>query len=703
MKKNSILVKTVLMSMLTAATFTGFTSCQDDLDLDTTPQMEETAMTRGLGGYDNVNDEDYPACNNKFTKDNWRQNAFIYLYDKQSSDDWGLLARQGYKKVALPWASEVDNSLSVQSHIPSALVDQTTPENGWEMVLNYCGYNQDANANLIFFYNKYTGMMRVMYYIPEDFSGGGDHFWEVSVTDNMAYRSPWRYGVPMDHNIDAEGKKAIGQTDTRTMHDLVMPWCSEMGTDARTPNQGWWAFDFDMSNYNTQHTITDQDEIVLTLHTQDKSAVTLQSTLTGQMSGSISLNSVGGLSGGDVANGILTGLAGVGKLVAGGIAAKAQRGMDAFNGLADALGLGAGMAGIFGGDGTSLEGTISLGMTGNIDTQGIIQTAQTAKGFPSGLHIKMAKFDMKNSHMGQGVWNLKMAPFIYMTNQLQGALANPWSNDKDAEYEAIGTDNKKRTGTPDLGCVWFFDPHSVQVELNHDIFPEEQIDYMQVDVIPGARFANKVTGTDAYRKFLGLNDRDLNKINTFGFNTGLGDDFPHVYQIFGRANQSEILSYYYRNSWNDRPEGTEYCIYAPAEKVNGKAQVVFGMGIRKQECIVEPQLACTSFILDKDITACIAPPVEVNVRVTLKMKNSDKVYVFNRIYLPQVKFKAISKDNPKDMENLWNTAFNVRDYKDYQEEHLETYDYNRKRCYDKIKFMFPNANISYEAWDQPNE
>jgi len=694
MKKNSILVKTVLMSMLTAATFTGFTSCQDDLDIDTTPQMEETAMTRGLGDYDNVNDEDFLARNNKFTKDNWRQNAFIYLYDKQSSDDWGLLTRKGYKKVALPWASKIDNSLSVQSHIPSALVDQTTPENGWEMVLNYCGYNQDANANLIFFYNKYTGMMRVMYYIPEDFSGGGDHFWEVSVTDNMAYRSPWRYGVPMDHNIVAEGKKAIGQTDTRTMHDLVMPWCSEIGTDARTPNQGWWAFDFDMSNYNTNHMITDQDEIVLTLHTQDKSAVTLQSTLTGQLSGTISLNSVGGLSGGDCANGIMTGLAGVGKLVAGGIAAKAQRGMDAFNGLADALSLGAGMAGIFGGGGgTDLEGTISLGMTGNIDTQGIIQTAQTAKGFPSGLHIPMAKFDMKNSHMGQGVWNLKMAPFIYMTNQMQAGCNNPWKDEKDAK------DN-----CPGWGCIWFFDPHSVQVELNHDIFPEEQIDYMQVDVIPGARFANKVTGTDAYRKFLGLNDRDLNKTNTFGYCTGLRDECAvwtpqyDTYVTWGAANESEILSYYYRNSWNDRPEGTEYCIYAPIEKVNGNPQVVYGMGIRKQEAIVEPQLAVCGFR-----NPCIAPPVEVNVRVTLKMKNSDNVYVFNRIYLPQVKFKAISKDNQKDMENLWNTAFNVKDYKNYQEKHLETYDYNRKRCYDKIKFMFPNANISYEAWDQPNE
>jgi hypothetical protein len=355
--------------------------------------------------------------------------------------------------------------------------------------------------------------------------------------------------------------------------------------------------------------------------------------------------------------------------------------MDAFNGLADALGLGAGMAGIFGGDGTSLEGTISLGMTGNIDTQGIIQTAQTAKGFPSGLHIKMAKFDMKNSHMGQGVWNLKMAPFIYMTNQLQAGYTVPWKDEKDAKDDC-----------PCFGCIWFFDPHSVQVELNHDIFPEGQIESMKVDVLPGARYANKVTGTDGYRKFLGLNDRDLNKINTFGFNTGLGDIGPSasIYVTWGEAHESEILSYYYRNSWNDRPEGTEYCIYAPIEKVNGSPQVVYGMGIRKQECIVEPQLACDENNL------CIAPPVEVNVRVTLKMDDG-KTYVFNRIYLPQVEFKQNTQQNLVD---LWNNNFNVKDYKNYQQYDLETYDYNRKRCYDKIKFMFPKANISYEAWDK---
>jgi hypothetical protein len=164
-----------------------------------------------------------------------------------------------------------------------------------------------------------------------------------------------------------------------------------------------------------------------------------------------------------------------------------------------------------------------------------------------------------------------------------------------------------------------------------------------------------------------------------------------TYVTWGAANESEILSYYYRNCWNDRPDGTEYCIYAPIEKVNDNPQVVYGMGIRKQKCIVEPQLAVCGFR-----NPCIAPPVEVNVQVTLTMKDGKK-YVFNRIYLPQITFK---NNTQAELENLWNTAFNVKDYKNYQQYDLETYDYLRKRCYDKIKFMFPKANVSYEAWDK---
>ena len=154
--------------------------------------------------------------------------------------------------------------------------------------------------------------------------------------------------------------------------------------------------------------------------------------------------------------------------------------------------------------------------------------------------------------------------------------------------------------------------------------------------------------------------------------------------------KSEILSNFYYGNY-PYPNGFQkYGLYAPIEKVNGIPQVVWGLGDNDRQLLLEPQMACDSK------NPCIAPPVEVNVQVTLTMKDGKK-YVFNRIYLPQITFK---NNTQAELENLWNTAFNVKDYKNYQQYDLETYDYNRKRCYDKIKFMFPKANISYEAWDK---
>ncbi|MBR3284083.1 MAG: hypothetical protein IKI60_02035, partial [Alloprevotella sp.] len=73
MKKNSFLVKTVLMSMLTAATFTGFTSCSDELDM--APQTEK-AMTRVVYDSDyNLNDHEVEINGTPckaFNRQDWR-------------------------------------------------------------------------------------------------------------------------------------------------------------------------------------------------------------------------------------------------------------------------------------------------------------------------------------------------------------------------------------------------------------------------------------------------------------------------------------------------------------------------------------------------------------------------------------------------------------------------------------------------------
>ena len=635
----------------------------------------------------NVNDRNVPGI--RFDYTNWHEKSTIYLYDGQNHEYDASVASRKFYQVYLPWS--VDKTHGVQSHIPSDLMKAMTPENGWEMVLNYCGRTDMQNANMIFFYNKYTGTMRVLYYIPQTFSGNGasDHYWEIQVTDNMAYRSPWRYGIPMDNTI--ADKAAIGQTDAKSMSDRIVPWCSETQTNgAVPPNPGWWAFDFDMSSYNKNHVINDNDEIKFTMLTQKKAEVTLSSMMQGQINGTFDFSSDGGFSGGDWANGILMGLGAIGKVAAGGAAFKNQEYKDCLNAVGDAFGFGAGIAGAFSNDGNeSYHGTISLGLTGSIDTTGKIEKESSYTGFASAVTIKMGEFDRTNSHLGQGVWNITSAPYIYMTNQAHKPLGPLWEREKDAAY----SDWKDLLGGWG-GCVWFFDPHSVQVELNPDIFPEGKIKWMQVDMLPGARYANKVTGTDGYRKFLGLNERNLKKTEKGDYNTGLGEtesDGTKFYVSYGWASTSEVLTHYYYNE--TKPDGVKYGFYAPVERSGGYPKIVWGCGNDQKKYLIEPQISQPGRLW------CVAPPVEINVQVAVKMDDG-KVYVFNRIFLPQIGYTNCKQD---ELVALWKDHLNKQNnIKKYQWTRLKTYDYNRKRCYDKIKYMFPNADISYETWDQPD-
>ena len=68
MKKNSILVKTLLMSMLTAGTTFAFTACSDDIqmeDIQQMAEMENSGLTRSTVEGFNVNDFPVTDANGK--------------------------------------------------------------------------------------------------------------------------------------------------------------------------------------------------------------------------------------------------------------------------------------------------------------------------------------------------------------------------------------------------------------------------------------------------------------------------------------------------------------------------------------------------------------------------------------------------------------------------------------------------------------
>lgn len=125
----------------------------------------------------------------------------------------------------------------------------------------------------------------------------------------------------------------------------------------------------------------------------------------------------------------------------------------------------------------------------------------------------------------------------------------------------------------------------------------------------------------------------------------------------------------------------------PEEKVKGDKQFIFGYG-KDGEFILEPMM-----FFNKNLSEVEAPPVEINVHVTFKMKGSNKTYTYNRVYLPEVKYRMGTEENLVD---LYKNVIQNRNFESCYSGHMATYNYNVKRAYDKIKFYYPKADISYE-------
>lgn len=79
--------------------------------------------------------------------------------------------------VTLPWY----NGSSTQ--IPYYMLDDYKPEDGWEMVYNYCIDTPpgEINKNYIIFYNKFRGILRVYYYNNNDVVAANQTFWRLEV------------------------------------------------------------------------------------------------------------------------------------------------------------------------------------------------------------------------------------------------------------------------------------------------------------------------------------------------------------------------------------------------------------------------------------------------------------------------------------------------------------------------------------------
>ena len=604
----------------------------------------------------NINDVD-------FTQETWRDQEAIYIYDGVGNDVTDEKGRTGYTLVNLPWYEG-----EKLTNLPAGFCDDITPENGWEWVLNRCGTRNAVNNNFFAVYNKYMGILRFFYYLPQGgTSTGNDHVWQVSMTDNLAAHTTIPYGVPTDHRLVDKG--AISRGTGGDYMEYVTPWVDFLSQDGLiVPNAGWWAFDVDMS-LTRPEAVNGTDNIKVQMRSWNTSHTSLYSTMAanidGDMKGTfegkapVTVNSGKGLFGkikdfvglkGTVTDVISSFSSGnyIGA-IKGGISL-AKSGVSIVNsGKSSTSGGGTIVEGTFG-------GTLNMMMSGTINTDGIISGSTPTVGISSPtFYIK--DFDTNNTHFGQGVWNLKRSPEVYVALTLNnGNLLH----DEDS-------------GARRLANWMFFDPNSIEVELNPNVFPESDIEWIEVNPIAGVRSDMMWFATDPFRQAIGLTPCATPYYTSVALMDGdayyhkLGDDLDNKVFDFARNDASEGLGL----------DDTNY----PAVLPEMEDRYIFGRGY--ENYIIEPQASCYkgTYYGSEDTYAngleFLNPAVEINVTLIVKLKTMEDPIILNRMYLPEFKYMDIYEPKP-----AWDMMERIKERKNItpqMEGHTFLYDYEVSR------------------------
>ena len=237
-----------------------------------------------------------------------------------------------------------------------------------------------------------------------------------------------------------------------------------------------------------------------------------------------------------------------------------------------------------------VEGTITIGMDGTIDTEGTIRGSAPTVGVPSPT-IFLKDFDTKHSHIGQGVWNLKRPPVVYvsyLTYRESSSLMTP--------------------------C--FFDPNSIEVELNPDVFPESEIEWISVESTCSSK--TSIQENDDMRRAYGLNSYKTNFDQTIvdAHPTGYNTDFDMVYKIDGRNQYENTALHDFLYASKDKMGFENSCSPYPM------------LGRKYNDFWLEPV-----YISNENRVASH----EVNVIVQVKLKSIDAPIVYVRNYLPEYK------------------------------------------------------------------
>lgn len=538
--------------------------------------------------------------------------------------------------------------------IPNAIRQQYKPEHGWEM--GFCYLNDDTMEGVRFFslYNKWSGQLRVYTYIQDPTGWGNDIafrtcFGEYDSNNLFPFYNTLQYGIPTCHEMDSTLRR-----DAKFVSEQPQTFCTWLSPymESASLSPGWYVFELDMSGYvPTGRNWLDNDQeakFKFFAETMANQSVTLKGSLIGKLDGTFQNEQVVQKGGTNALYGISNALGMLGGMSTSSITSCSEYAMLMKNGGEEgisgylnpmkywggfACNISSALLGFIAEEEDpitydTIPGKIDLTLNATIELDGYINSYTPNDIKPLGVSVAaINQANGSDGHMGKGIWGLDQDPIVYIDKDVLMSTSDFFRivNRGNGTYSQPGDFQDY-----ELRIAWLFDPTSVKVNINRDLFPGE-IKNLSITTSCGIFVDHPSGHTDTFRSMLTLPERP-----SFDISNGAGVDqivslstdnsMPRLILV----DPNELLDTdadAYETSDNsvhvDLPGDSIYHFYGRVIEECGK------------KIMVDPQVYVpytkvnTTYILDPK-----APDFVVTVNVVFEWEGN--TYLFTKCFIPRI-------------------------------------------------------------------
>ncbi len=589
-----------------------------------------TTNTADVDIYTENNDHITLTLNQAFgLKPNMNAENDYFLTNWEDLTTTKIFFNNQHQQVNLPWAS------STVSALPNNVRKDVKKADGWEMAFSVMDNEGLSDCNYFGLYNRYLGTLRVFYYVTDATTTGSKYSFEVNMgTSDVAFKQPFyhslAYAIPANHNTVQTKTNLLGNGISlpNTFKSFYTPYTSMSSTAL---SKGWTAFDIDMTAYNPSQSswFTSGDAMSIWCKSELQQSITLSGTMSANISGMFSsaeqsasasggvgslLQTLGGMAG-SVQNSALTAIEGA---VTGNYL------NTYFRYAGTILNVAGSVLDYLVDDPSqvvdSMPGKIQMSLTGELDLSGYISSLASNNVTP--ITQDVTNFKKYNSHIGQGVWSLADDPVIYVVNdRILGDISR-----MNLVVKGNGTYGNSSVPNYHLRMVSFFDPSSIKVNINPEIFP----DASDVKVICDYGVYPDVSDgyTAKYASVMGLERPKLHIVES-----GSSDA---RYNSMNESNKTKYLYLPHTNFISKEMQESEDSCSVVCQK-DGKIRF-YGHNVNYggKEFMLAPQVYFPYTVTDQATTLYDGEMPDFVVLVTVVFNSGGKRYIFSQRFLPKI-------------------------------------------------------------------